>query len=72
VRQDLGVPAYLRVREPSMPAEQVVSVAFMEVQDGVTSPPEYQDAVSEQQAYDYLWFTPALTSQDYCASLQQQ
>lgn len=71
VRKDLGVPAYLRVREPSLTPEQIVSVAFMEVQGGVFAPSAYQDTVSEQTAYDYLWFTPALTSQDYCASLQQ-
>jgi len=71
VRKDLGVPAYLRAREPSLPPEQIVSVAFMEVQDGETSPPDYQDAVSGQTSFDYLWFTPALTSKDYCASLQQ-
>ena len=71
VRKDLGVPAYLRVREPSLSEAQIVSLAFMEVQEGVTSPPEYQDAFSDQATYDYLWFTPALTSQDYCASMQQ-
>lgn len=72
VRQDLGVPAFLRAREPSMPAEQIVSVGFLEVQEGEISPPDYQDALPGQMSYDYLWFTPALTSKDYCASMQQQ
>lgn len=71
VRQDLGVPAFLRAREPSMPSGQIVSVGILEVQDGETSPPDYQDALPGQISYDYMWFTPALTSKDYCASMQQ-
>jgi hypothetical protein len=24
------------------------------------------------KAYDYIWFTPAVSDEDYCASLRQQ
>lgn len=71
VRQDLGVPNYLAAREPTMPREQIVSLAFLEVQDGENDATAYQEQFSDRVAFDYIWFTPALTNEDYCASLQQ-
>lgn len=70
VRQDLGVPNYLTAREPSMPREQVISLAFLEVQEDVLDPNLYQEQFSDRQAFDFIWFTPALTDSDYCASLR--
>lgn len=71
VRQDLGVPNYLAAREPTMAREQIVSLAFLEVQDGETDANVYQEQFTDRAAFDYIWFTPALTNEDYCASLQQ-
>lgn len=71
VRQDLGVPNYLAAREPDMARSRIIAVAPLEVQAGETDPNAYQEVLEDQPAYDYLWFTPALTSEDYCASLQQ-
>ena len=52
-RRDRGVPIYL--------TGDLVSVAFMEVQSGATSPQDY-----EPQSYDYLWFTPRAVREDPC------
>lgn len=70
VRQDLGVPNYLAARETDLPRSRIVSVAALEVQEGETDPAAYQEVLEAQPAYDFLWFTPALTSEDYCASLR--
>ena len=52
-RRDRGVPIYLE--------GNVVSVAFMEIESGKTSPTEYE------QTYDYLWFTARAARADPCA-----
>lgn len=70
VRQDLGVPNYLAAREADLPRSRIISVAAIEVLEGETDPTDYQEVLESQPAYDYLWFTPALTSEDYCASLR--
>lgn len=70
VRQDLGVPNYLAALEADLPRSRIVAVATLEVQEGETDPAAYQEVLESQPAYDYLWFTPALTSEDYCASLR--
>ncbi len=70
IRQDLGVPNYLRKRDGELPDSTILSVAAMEVSEGETDPRSYQESLESQAAYDYLWFTPALTSEDYCASLR--
>ena len=70
VRQDLGVPNYLAARETDLPRSRIVAVAALEVQEGETDPTAYQEVLESQPAYDYLWFTPALTSEDYCSSLR--
>lgn len=71
VRQDLGVPNYLLAREPDLMRSSIVSIAPLEVRAGETDPRAYQEVLQGQPAYDYLWFTPALSNEDYCASLQQ-
>jgi uncharacterized iron-regulated protein len=70
VRHDLGVPNYLLAREADLERSHIVSIAAMEVSEGETDPRDYQQLLEVQAAYDYLWFTPALTSEDYCASLR--
>ena len=49
-----GVPLYL--------SGDVVSVAFTEVEDGKTSPKDY-----EAKSYDFVWFTPRAPREDPCA-----
>ena len=71
VRRDLGVPNYLRQREPSMAPDAIVALSFMEVREGETDPEAYQERVDEQPAYDFIWFTPSVGEEDYCASLRQ-
>jgi uncharacterized iron-regulated protein len=70
-RQDLGVPNYLLAGDDSIERHQILSLSFTEVQPEEADPRAYQEGFSRQPAFDYLWFTPALTSTDYCASLQQ-
>lgn len=53
-RRDRGVPIYLT-------SGDVLSIAFMEVQDGANSPQDY-----EPQSYDYLWFTTRAAREDPC------
>ena len=32
----------------------------------------YLQQFGEIMAYDYIWFTPAISDEDYCASLRQE
>jgi len=63
-RRDLGVPNYLP--EPS----KLKSLSFIELREESSEPRDYVLALEPGQPYDYLWFTPAVASQDYCASLR--
>lgn len=66
VRHDLGVPNYLGVDDDS-----IVSLSFTEVDPALPDPGDYlQDAISGIQPYDYLWFTPAVSIEDYCAGMR--
>ena len=71
-RQDLGVPKYLLADHNNLSMEDVVSIAFMEVQPEEENPESYLQGFSDVAAYDYLWFTPVISEEDYCASLRQQ
>ena len=64
-RRDLGVPNYI---EPEQ--GELISVAFIEVNPDSDQAQEYLESFSGTMPYDYLWFTPALPAQDYCASLR--
>ncbi len=70
VRHDLGVPNYLLQADQSSSRADILSLAFLEVQEEVSDPEEYLQRFSDIAAYDYIWFTPALTNEDYCASLR--
>lgn len=65
VRRDLGVPNYLSADEGS-----VAALAFMEVNPESQNPDDYMQGFAERVPYDYLWFTPAVTAEDYCASMR--
>lgn len=70
VRKDLGVPNYLREADSTVSAAQVVSLAALEVEEDVTSPAEYATGLNAEPAYDYLWFTPVISDEDYCAAMR--
>ncbi|HYL90067.1 MAG TPA: ChaN family lipoprotein [Burkholderiales bacterium] len=53
-RRDRGVPIYVN--------GDVVSLAFLEVERGASSPQDY-----EPQSYDYVWFTPRAAREDPCS-----
>ena len=65
IRHDLGVPNYLGESSPGRP----LSVAFLEVDPDYTDPEDYLQQFSQQNAYDVIWFTPALRQDDYCAEM---
>lgn len=72
IRRDLGVPNYLLSRQSSLEESQIVSLAFMEVDEASYDPADYLQQFGSVKAYDYIWFTPAVSDEDYCASLRQQ
>jgi uncharacterized iron-regulated protein len=55
-RRDRGVPLYLA-------SDDLISIAFMEVEPGKARPQDFADAAS----YDYLWFTPRAVRDDPCS-----
>lgn len=65
IRKDLGVPNYL---EPE--TLRALSLAFIEVSPESEDPQAYEERFSGQAAYDYIWFTPGVTTEDYCESLR--
>ncbi len=70
VRQDLGVPNYLLAADSSLDRNQIVALSFQEVDTAELSPQEYLQQFNEVKAFDYIWFTPAISNEDYCASLR--
>jgi uncharacterized iron-regulated protein len=68
-RQDLGVPNYLLARGLNVDVDEIVSLAFMEVREGLLSASEYVESTAGVNAYDYIWFTPAISNEDYCAAM---
>lgn len=64
-RRDLGVPNYIAAE-----MGELISVAFLEVSSASDQASEYLESFSASLPYDYVWFTPALAVQDYCASLR--
>ena len=72
IRRDLGVPNYLLNKQSNLEESQIVSLAFMEVDEASNDPADYLQQFGTVKAYDYIWFTPAVSAEDYCASLRQQ
>lgn len=64
-RRDLGVPNYVGPEHG-----ELVTVAFLEVSPELDQARQYLESFSATSPYDYIWFTPALPAQDYCASLR--
>ena len=69
-RKDLGVPKYLMANDMSLAADSIVSVSFMEVNSNETEPTAYLEMSGDMASHDFLWFTPAVSEEDYCASLR--
>jgi uncharacterized iron-regulated protein len=67
VRNDRGVPAYLRRIAPEA---RTVSVAFLEV-DPKRSEVESYAARFEGRPFDYVWFTPAVDDDDPCEKFRK-
>jgi uncharacterized iron-regulated protein len=70
IRQDLGVPNYILALDSTAGRDEVISVALLEVANGEVDPAVYMESISGRGAFDYIWFTPAISDEDYCASLQ--
>ena len=70
IRQDLGVPNYLLARDSSLTRGQIVALSFMEVDEEIDDPSEYLQQFGAVKAFDFIWFTPAISDEDYCASLR--
>ena len=70
VRRDVGVPNYLLARESHLRREDIVVLSFMEVEQGEDDPASYLQESKTQPAFDYVWFTPAISNEDYCTSLR--
>jgi uncharacterized iron-regulated protein len=62
VRRDRGVPLYIG-------GGAVVSIAFVEVQDGKGTPRDYFDGFATPASFDYLWFTPRAEREDPCKGM---
>jgi uncharacterized iron-regulated protein len=60
-RRDRGVPLYVA-------DGKLISIGFVEVQDGKRSPRDYFDGFISAASFDYLWFTPREKRDDPCGS----
>ena len=70
VRSDYGIPIYLTAKAPG---QQVVSIAFVEVDQLEPEPHKYLLANAAGRApFDYLWFTPRVDDKDGCEKFKAQ
>ena len=67
VRHDLGVSNYL-----PQDVGQIVTVAFLEVNPESDDPRDYLEQFSDRRVYDFVWFTPAVLTADYCEQMRNQ
>lgn len=65
-RNEWGIPAYLRRLSRTA---KIRTVAFIEVKEEFVKPEVY---VESENAFDYLWFTPALEREDPCEKHKDQ
>jgi uncharacterized iron-regulated protein len=69
-RLDRGVPLYLRARRSTATS---VSVAWVEVADGVEEPAAYADRFSAPRLpFTFIWFTPRVDDADPCDAFTRQ
>ena len=69
VRSEYGIPIYLAAKAPG---KQVVSLAFVEVDEHEPEPRQYLRANAAPRAFDYLWFTPRVHDGDPCEKFKSQ
>jgi len=62
VRRDRAVPVYLG-------SSDVLSVGFLEVQEGKRAPRDYFDGFATPASFDYAWFTPRAQREDPCKGM---
>lgn len=67
-RNDRGVPVYLARLEPGA---RVVTIAFVEVEEGRKDPMGYRDRFDGTLPFDYVWFTPAVDAEDPCETFRK-
>ena len=68
VRNDYGVPAYIRRLDPGT---RTVSIALLEVDGERTTVERYADRFSGRFPFDYVWFTPAVDDEDPCEKFRK-
>ena len=68
VRNDYGVPAYLRRIDPSA---RIVSVALVEVVATRANIEGYAERFGGRLPFDYVWFTPAVDDEDPCEKFRK-
>jgi uncharacterized iron-regulated protein len=64
IRHDLSVPNYLAAE-----SEPAITVAFLEVDPAATQVADYLTDAAGDFVYDFIWFTPAVRGDDYCADM---
>ena len=69
VRSDRGIPWYIRQRAPN---QKMISVAFVETEDGKTDPNTYGPRdPSGKPAADYVAFALPATREDPCEQMRK-
>jgi uncharacterized iron-regulated protein len=70
VRNDYGIPVYLTAKAAG---EQVISLAFLEVDDQEPEPHNYALAdPNGRLPFDYVWFTPRVDDENPCEKFKSQ
>jgi uncharacterized iron-regulated protein len=70
VRNDYAVPIYLAAKAPG---KQVISIAFVEVDNQKSESRDYaQAALKGRLPFDYVWFTPRVDDDDPCEKFRSQ
>lgn len=68
-RADRGAPMHLA---RLVPGRSIATLAFVEVEDGETSPSGYIKPFGGKAPFDFVWFTPRIDDRDHCAELEQR
>jgi uncharacterized iron-regulated protein len=70
VRNDYGIPVYLTAKAAG---KQVISIAFLEVDDQKPEPHNYALAdPNGRLPFDYVWFTPRVDDENACEKFKSQ
>jgi uncharacterized iron-regulated protein len=70
VRNDYGIPVYLRQKTPD---KRVISISFVEVDEQKTNPQSYALPYPDDRLpFDYVWFTPRVDDEDPCEKFKSQ